>query len=155
MKILVCSVLLIVIGIAGFAQLRRPALKEKRIDSLKLGCPMVGAIPQSPSDQGAGYKGDLKVVFKSTTDSLFLSPVDGKVDLITIGDGGKYEIVMHYFNYNIWCTGISQSLVRKNDMPKKGQPIGKINPGDEVELLLFDDEEPVDPKKFLDCQTKK
>ena len=137
------------------AQLKRPAPKEKRIDSLKLSCPIPGVNPQSPSvEKGTGYKGDLKVTFKSITDTLFLAPSDGKIDLITIGDGGRTEIVMHYYNYNIWFAGIEKSLVKKNDTIKKGQPIGKINPGDEVDLLLFDDEEPVDPKKFLDCKTK-
>lgn len=135
------------------AQLKRPAPKEKRVDTLRLLCPVPGVMPQSPSvEKGTGYKGDLKVSFKSVNDTLFLAPVDGKIDLITMGEGGKYEIVMHYYNYNIWFTGISKLLVKKNDMPKKGQPIGIINPGDEVELLLFDDEEPVDPKKFLDCK---
>lgn len=135
------------------AQLKRPAPKEKRIDTLNLLCPIPGSIPQSPSvEKGTGYKGDLKVSFKSVSDTLFLAPVPGKIDLISMGEGGKYEIVMHYYNYNIWIAGISKSLVKKNDIPKKGQPIGKINPGDEVELLLFDDEEPVDPKKFLDCK---
>ncbi|MBS1573784.1 MAG: hypothetical protein JST09_00655 [Bacteroidetes bacterium] len=135
------------------AQLKRPAPKQKRIDTLNLLCPVPGAIPQSPSvEKGTGYKGDLKVSFKSINDTLFLAPVPGKIDLVTIGEGGKYEMVMHYYNYNIWFTGISKSLVKKNDIPKKGQPIGIISPGDEVELLLFDDEEPVDPKKFLDCK---
>ncbi|MES1224195.1 MAG: M23 family metallopeptidase, partial [Bacteroidota bacterium] len=134
------------------AQLKRPVLKEKRIDSLKLLCPVPGAVMLSPSQEGVGYKGDVKVIFKSAADTLFLAPADGKIDLITTGEGGKYEIVMHYYNYNLWFTGISKVLVKQNDTPKKGQPIGRINPGDEVELLLFDDEEPVDPKKYLDCK---
>ena len=137
------------------AQLKRPAPKEKRMDSLHLLCPVPGVIPQSTSvEKGTGYKGDLKVLFKSIGDTLLLAPVDGKIDLVTMGEGGKYEIVMHYYNYNIWFTGIAKSLVKKNDIPKKGQPIGKMNPGDEVELLLFDDEEPVDPKKYLDCKNR-
>jgi hypothetical protein len=154
MKCIVSLLVMLFIFTTVSAQLKRPAPKEKRIDSLKLLCPIPGAVAQSPSDQGAGYKGDLKVSFKSVSDTLFLAPVDGKIDLITMGEGGKYEIVMHYYNYNIWFTGISKLLVKKNDMPKKGQPIGTINPGDEVELLLFDDEEPVDPKKYLDCKKK-
>jgi hypothetical protein len=153
MRITVSVLLCLILFNSLSAQLKRPAPKEKRIDTLNLLCPVPGALPQSPSvEKGTGYKGDLKVSFKSINDTLFLAPVPGKIDLITMGEGGKYEIVMHYYNYNIWFTGISTVLVKKNDIPKKGQPIGKINPGDEVELLLFDDEEPVDPKKFLDCK---
>ncbi len=44
--------------------------------------------------------------------------------------------------------------MKKNDMIKKGQPIAMIEPGDEVELLLFDDELPVDPKKVLGCKSE-
>ena len=155
MKLITSFIVFIFICSSLSAQLKRPAPKEKRIDSLKLSCPIPGAVPQSPSvEKGTGYKGDLKVSFKSITDTLFLAPCDGKIDLITAGENGKSEIVMHYFNYNIWLSGISKSLVKKNDTIKKGQPIGKINPGDEVDLLLFDDEEPVDPKKYLNCKTE-
>ena len=155
MRIITTLTIYILITNSLSAQLKRPAPKEKRIDSLKLYCPMPGVIPQSPSpEKGTGYKGDLKVTFKSISDTLFLAPVDGKIDLITIGDGGKSEIVMHYYNYNIWFSGIEKVLVKKNDTIKKGQPIARISPGDEVDLLLFDDEEPVDPKKFLDCKSK-
>lgn len=137
---------------AVFAQLKRPAPPQKKIDTLHLSCPLAsGKILPVPKD-GYRFKDDLKAVLKSTTDTLFLAPVDGKIDLITRGDGGKYEVVMHYFNYNIWITGISEIMVKKNDKMKTGHPIGKINPGDEVEILLFDDEEPVDPVKYLECR---
>lgn len=141
----------ILLTTAAFAQLKRPAPPQKKIDTLRLSCPLAkGKILALPKD-GYRFKDDLKAVIKSTTDTLFLAPVDGKIDLITRGDGGKYEIVMHYFNYNIWITGISEMMVKKNDKMKKGQAIGKIKPGDEVEILLFDDEEPVDPVKYLEC----
>jgi hypothetical protein len=134
------------------AQLKRPAPPQKKLDSLRLSCPVPGGTLKAPAKEGYQFKDDLKAILKSGNDTLFLAPVDGKIDLITMGDNGKYEIVMHYFNYNIWLTGISQVLVKKNDKMKTGQPVGKINPGDEVEILLFDDEEPVDPVKYLDCK---
>lgn len=155
-KLKVIATLIITVFIFTFssAQLKRPAPPQKKIDSLKLACPVAGGVVKAPSDTTA-YKGDMKVIIKcGKADSVFVAPVDGKIDLITMSEGGKSEIVMHYYNYNIWFTGISKSLVRKNDTIKKGQPIGKINPGDEVELLLFDDEEPVDPKKYLSCKTE-
>ncbi len=136
---------------ASSAQLKRPLPPQKKIHSLRLACPVPCAVVETPSSQGYGYKGDVKVILKNVSDSLFLSPVEGKVDLVTLNAEGKYDIVMHYFNYNIWFTGIAESLVKKNDILKIGQPVGRIQPGDDVELLLFDDEDPVDPRKFLDC----
>jgi hypothetical protein len=129
----------------------------KRIKQLadtltNLACPMQNGVMKSPSREGYGYKGDVKMVVTSATDSLLLSPVDGKIDLISMGDGGKYEVVMHHNEYNLWLTGISNVLAKKNDELKKGQLLGHVKPGDEIELLLFYDEEPVDPKKILACK---
>src|SRR5215510_7638044 len=107
MRIITTIIVCVFIANSLSAQLKRPAPKEKRIDTLKLLCPVPGVMPQSPSvEKGTGYKGDLKVSFKSISDTLFLAPVDGKIDLITMGEGGKYEIVMHYYNYNIWFSGL-------------------------------------------------
>jgi hypothetical protein len=107
---------------------------------------------KSPTQEGYGYKGDLKMIVTSMTDTLLLSPVDGKIDLINIGEGGKYEVVMHHNDYNIWLLGVSKVIAKKGDTLKKGQPLGNVKPGDEIELLLFNDEEPVDPKKLLNCK---
>ncbi|MES1219063.1 MAG: hypothetical protein ABUT20_26385 [Bacteroidota bacterium] len=117
-----------------------------------IACPMQNGIMKSPTQEGYGYKGDLKMIIKSVTDTLLLSPVDGKIDLITLGEEGKYEVVMHHNDYDIWFIGVSKMLVKKNDVMKKGQPIGNIKPGDEIEFLLFNNEEPIDPKKLLDCK---
>lgn len=152
MKSVVIILAFIFWGNVAFSQLKRPVPPQKKIDTLHLACPVPGGKLQPASKDGYQFKDDLKAVLKSISDTLFLSPVDGKIDLITMGDGGKYEIVMHYYNYNIWLTGISKVLVKKNDKMKTGQPVGKINPGDEVEILLFDDEEPVDPRKYLQCK---
>lgn len=152
MKSVAIGLAFIFLSAAAYAQLKRPAPPQKKIDTLRLSCPLAnGKILPVPKD-GYRFKDDLKAVLKSATDTLFLAPVDGKIDLITMGDGGKYEIVMHFFNYNIWITGISEMMVKKNDKMKTGQPIGKIKPGEEVEILLFDDEEPVDPVKYLECR---
>jgi hypothetical protein len=149
MKYSLITTTLILFCIYGNGQ-RRPAKQGK--DTLSsLGCPLLKGIMHTPSQEGYGYKGDLKMIITSATDTLLLAPVDGKVDLITIGEGGKYEIVMHHNDYNIWLTGIGQVLAKKNDLLKKGQILGHIKPGDEIEFLFFNDEEPVDPGKWLDC----
>lgn len=156
MKAIAALLITVFISNSLSAQLKRPAPPQKKInkDSLKLACPVTNGIIKRATDTTA-YKGDMKVIIKSgKTDSLFLAPTDGKIDLITMGENGKNEIVMHYYNYNIWFTGIAQTLVKKNDTIKKGQAIARIKPGDEIELLLFDDEEPVDPKKYLSCRNE-
>ena len=121
-------------------------------DTLIMVCPLQNGIMKSPSQVGYGYKGDVKIIITSVADTMLLSPVDGKIDLISMGEGGRYEVVMHHKDYNIWLVGVSKVLVKKNDILKKGQPLAKVKPGDEIEFLLFNNEEPIDPKKYLNCK---
>jgi hypothetical protein len=153
MKNILISISLLLFFFYGKSQGKR--IKHITDTLTSLACPLQNGIMKSPSQEGYGYKGDVKMVVTSSTDTLLLSPVDGKIDLISPGDGGKYEVVMHHNDYNIWLIGVSKVLVKKNDELKKGQPLGIVKPGDEIELLLFNDEEPVDPKKYLNCKTNK
>jgi len=121
-------------------------------DTIRLACPLQKGIMKSATQDGYGYKADMKMIIASVTDTLVLSPVDGKVDLITAGADGKYEIVMHHKDYNIWLIGVSNLMVRKNDQIKKEQPVGKVKPGDEIEFLFFNGEEPINPEKLLSCK---
>ena len=125
---------------------------SQKKDTINLACPLQRGIMKPPSREGYGYKGDMKMIITSVADTLVLSPVDGKVDLVTAGADGKYEIVMHHKDYNIWLIGVSKLVVKKNDLIQKEQPVGKVKPGDEIEFLLFNDEEPVNPEKYLNCQ---
>ena len=117
-----------------------------------LTCPLQHGMMKSPTEEGYGYKGDVKMIVTSATDTLLVSPADVKIDLINIGEGGKYEIVMHHNDYDIWLLGVSKVSVKKNDVLKKGQILGKVTPGDEIDFLFFNNEEPSDPKKLLDCK---
>jgi hypothetical protein len=145
----ICTALMLLF-ICGNSQGKRVRPVKDTLSSL--GCPLLTGIMKTPSQEGYGYKGDLKMVITSASDTLLLSPVDGKIDLVTTGEGGKYEIVMHHQDYNIWLTGVGKVLAKKNDLVKKGQPLGNLKPGDEIEFLFFNDEEPVDPGKWLDCR---
>ena len=147
--ITICAVCILFFFL-GNSQSRRTKQGKDTLTSLT--CPLQNGTMKSPIQEGYGYKGDLKMIIRSASDTLVLSPVDGKIDLITLGEGGKYEVVMHHNDYNIWLTGISKVLVQKNELLKKGQALGKLKPGDEIEVMLFNDEEPMDPKKFLDCK---
>jgi len=42
-------------------------------------------------------------------------------------------------------------MVRKDQKVKAGDPIGHLLPGQKIELLLYDFETPVDPKKYMTC----
>jgi septal ring factor EnvC (AmiA/AmiB activator) len=88
----------------------------------------------------------------STTDTSFLSPFDGKVSTVEMGEGNKYEIVIYHGDYYVWLTGLTQSLVKKNEVVKKGQPVATIHPNDEIEFLFFKNGTPVDPRSYLECK---
>jgi hypothetical protein len=71
---------------------------------------------------------------------------------VTLNDEGTYDVVMYFRDFYIWYTGITKPFVRKGEVVKLGQPMGLIKPGSELEFLLFKNQEPLDPRKFLDCK---
>jgi hypothetical protein len=121
-------------------------------EPLKLACPMenmkIGDPPQG--DYKLGTK-DLKVMLSSATDTAIRSSVNGKVFSVTPGEDKKFEIALYYRDYYIWIVGVNKPLVKKNDVIKPGQLLGLVTPGNEVEFMLFLNEEPMDPRKYLDC----
>jgi hypothetical protein len=48
-------------------------------------------------------------------------------------------------------SGLSKPVVKKNQKIKMGEPIGYLHPGEKIELLLYDFETPLDPKKYMKC----
>jgi hypothetical protein len=47
---------------------------------------------------------------------------------------------------------LSKVAVRKDQKVKTGDTIGHLLPGQKIELLLYDFETPVDPKKYMNCK---
>jgi hypothetical protein len=47
---------------------------------------------------------------------------------------------------------LNKTVVSKNTLIKAGQPIGIIDPGGKVEMLMYQFETQLDPSKYLDCK---
>jgi hypothetical protein len=80
------------------------------------------------------------------------APIDATISKVQRDEEGKFEIVFFHNDYWFWYSGITKSVVRPNQKIKAGDPIGYNQPGEQVEILIYDFETPVDPKKYLDCK---
>ena len=123
-------------------------------DSLQLSCPLNNIIIKDPNKTGPYHydQPDRKLILVSPTDTSFLSPVDGKIFSISMGDEKKYEIVMYYRDYYIWIIGVTKPVVKRNQVVKRGQQLARISPNEEIEFLLFKNDTPLDPRGYLECK---
>lgn len=121
-------------------------------DSLRLTCPMHNAVLKSSKGAYNLKPRDLKIIFTSKTDTAFRAGIDGTVYNVSEGEKNKYEVIMYHKDYYMWIIGIKKPLVKKGDIISGGQLLGVVTPGDEIEFLLFKDELPLDPRKYLDCK---
>ena len=121
-------------------------------DTLRLTCPMQNAVVK---DSKGSYKlkpRDLKIIFTSKTDTAFRAGIEGTVYNVSKGEKNRYEVIMYHKDYYMWMIGIKKPLVKKGDSISGGQMLGMVTPGDEIEFLLFKDELPLDPRKYLNCK---
>jgi len=143
----------IALPLSGLSQQgRRPAVK----DSLRLSCLLLNANEAVPEKAAIdlGTK-ELKLILSSLTDTALLAPADGIVSTIQRETDGNYELVYYHNDYWIWISGITKPTVSRNARIKTGQAIGIVNPGQKIELLLFDFETPADPRDYLQCPSFK
>lgn len=146
--------LLLLMAYSSTAQKRvatRSAAQRK--DSLGvLTCPLNGGYQPAQSRQTYEYdKPPLNIILTSATDSVVRASIDGVVSKVQRGEEG-YEIVFYHNDYWFWYSGISKTAVRANQKIKAGDALGYIEPGQQIELLIYDFETPIDPKKYLDCK---
>jgi hypothetical protein len=76
---------------------------------------------------------------------------DAVISVVQKDEEGKMEIVFYHKNYWFWLSGVSKAVVRKDQKVKAGEVIGHLQPGEKLELLLYDFETPMDPKKYMKC----
>jgi hypothetical protein len=121
-------------------------------DSLKLACLLDNAIESAPEKPGIN-KGpvELKIVLSSATDTVVKACTDARVSNVERDEEGKWEVVFFQKNYFFWLSGLSKPVVKKNQKIKTGEAIGYLQPGEKIELLLYDFETPLDPKKYMKC----
>ncbi len=124
-----------------------------QIDSLQLQCPLANGTPRiiRASDKDYQRSSEYGVMLTSKTDSIVSAVYGASVVIVARTEDMKYDVVLQYRGFYFWYAGVLAPKVRTGNKVNKGDIIGTYNPGDLLELLMFDQEEPVNPRKFLKC----
>src|SRR6187401_3093504 len=122
-------------------------------DSLKLSCPLKTGVPKiiRASDKDYQKSSEYGVMLTSKIDTTVLAVHEASVVLVARTEDTRYDVVLQYRNYSFWYAGVLTPKVRKGAKVKAGDVIGTYKPGEMVELLMFQQEEPVNPRKYLKC----
>lgn len=128
-------------------------LLAQKKDSLRLTCLLNDATEPLPEKLGVDYGAkELKIVLASSTDTLVKACTDAVISTIQKdADDGTWEIVFYHKDYWFWLSGLTKVIVRKDQKVKTGDTLGYLDTGKKIELLLYDFETPVDPKKYMKC----
>ena len=127
-------------------------LLAQKKDTLRLACLLDHAVeaPQEKPSVNTGQV-ELKIVLSSPTDTVVKACTDARVSSVQKGDDGKWEVVFFQKDYWFWLSGLTKAYVTKNQKVKTGQALGYLEPGEKIELLLYDFETPMDPRKYMNC----
>ena len=122
-------------------------------DSLQLACPLKNGIPRviRASDKDYQSSSEYGIMLTSKIDTNVLAVHEASVVLVARTEDTKYDVVLQFRNYSFWYAGVLTPKVRKGAKIKAGDIIGTYKPGDMLELLMFQSEEPVNPRKYLKC----
>ena len=122
-------------------------------DSLQLFCPLKTGVPKTirASDKDYQKSSEYGVILTSKLDTAVLAVHDGAVVIVARTEDTKYDVVIQFRNYYFWYAGVLAPKVRQGTKVKTGDVIGTYKPGDMLELLMFQQEEPVNPRKYLKC----
>lgn len=120
-------------------------------DSLALTCILYKAKDITPKADRADGTKELNLVLSSDTDTAIKAGMDAVISKVQRDQEGKWEVVYYHQDYWFWMSGIEKVAVKPNQKVKAGDAIGYNEPGQPVELLIYDFETPVDPKKYLKC----
>jgi hypothetical protein len=122
-------------------------------DSMRLECPLASGTPRiiRASDKDYQSSSEYGVMFTSKVDTLVRAVHDAQVVLISRTEDNKYDIVLQFKSYYFWYSGVIQPRVKNFSRVKPGDIIGVYKPGDLLELLMYLQEEPVNPRKYLKC----
>ena len=131
------------------------AMMAQKKDSLQLSCPLNDAV--EPAAEKPPYSLGVpqpKLILTSPSDTTVKACTSGTVTNVMRDEDGKWEVMFNNKDYYFWYSGLSKTNVRKGQKLQNGQGIGIIKPGDKIELMVYDFETPVDPKKYLNCGTR-
>lgn len=149
-KILLLAGLILFVG-SVFGQ-KDKSKSEQKFDK-RLLCPFENGMGREPKEAFSWDPPDKKVIMVSKTDTAIRSCIDAKVVSVNPTEDGRYEMVIYYKDWYFWYYGISKASVNVNQQIKAGQVLGNYTFGQEMEFRMFNkDEEPMDPREFLDCK---
>ena len=148
-KILLLAGLSLITG-SVFGQKNKTSAGQK-FDK-RLLCPFENGMGREPKEAFSWDPPDKKVIMISKVDTAIRSCIDAKVLSINPTEDGRYEIVIYYKEWYFWYFGITKALVNVNQVIKAGQVLGNYTFGQEMEFRMFKDEEPLDPRPFLECK---
>ena len=122
-------------------------------DSLQLTCPLKTGVPKviRASDKDYQKSSEYGVMITSKTDTLVQAVHDGAVIIVARTEEMRYDLVIQYKNYFFWYAGILMPKVRQGTRVKAGDIIGTYKPAELLEILMYQQEEPVNPRKYLKC----
>ena len=126
---------------------------QAQTDSLKLICPLVNGIPKTirASDKDYQKSSEYGVILTSKIDTIVQAVHEGAVVIVARTEDTKYDVVIQYRNYYFWFAGVLTPKVRQGTRVRAGDIIGTYKPNDMLEMLMFQKEEPVNPRKYLKC----
>ncbi len=150
-KILLLAGLMLIIG-SVFGQKEKGKGKGDQKFDQKLVCPFENGMGREPKEAYSWDPPDKKVIMVSRTDTAIRSCIEATVLSINPTEDGRYEMVVYYKEWYFWYYGIKKALVNVNQSIKAGQVLGTYTFGQEMEFRMFKDEEPMDPREFLECQ---
>jgi murein DD-endopeptidase MepM/ murein hydrolase activator NlpD len=122
-------------------------------DSLQLSCPLKAGVPKiiRASDKDYQKSSEYGVMVTSKIDTAVLAVHEASVVLVVRTEDTRYDVVLQYRNYSFWYAGVLAPNVKKGAKVKAGDIIGTYKPGDLLEILMYQQEEPVNPRKYLKC----
>ena len=122
-------------------------------DSLQLACPLNAGTPKiiRASDKDYQKSSEYGVILTSRTDTTVQAVHEGSVVIVARTEDTKYDVVLLFRSYYFWYAGVLSPRVKQGSKVKLGDVIGSYKPGDTLELLMFHQEEPVNPRKYLKC----
>ena len=132
------------------------AIVFAQTDSLQLQCPLTAGTPRviRSSDKDYGKSSEYGIMLTSKVDTAVQAVHEGSIVIVARTEDTKYDVVIQYRSYYFWYAGVLAPRVRQGAKVKPGDLIGTYKPGDMLELLMFQAEEPVNPRKYLKCKTQ-
>lgn len=127
-------------------------LLAQKKDTLRLICLLNNATEYAEKPAiNLGQQAEMKIILSSTTDTLVKACTDAVIGTVQQDEEGKWDIVFNHKDYWFWLSGLSKPAVRKDQKVKTGDTLGILLAGQKIELLLYDFETPLDPKKYMNC----